>query len=392
MKKLSNTLGLVKRLCPFALVFAAILFGAGAAMAEEPIKIGAITSVSGPGSYLGGAEKEAITLMIDQYNKQGGVLGRKLELVLYDDATNPDRARTMMQRLLTQDNVSVVLGSSITPSSLAMEPLAARFGVPQITMAGARVLTDPVKKWLFSVTETDVMATRIMYNYMKTQGIDQIALLSSTSGFGRAARDVFLAEAEKYGIDIVADETYAKGDTDMTAQLTRIRANDEVQAIVNLDFGSQPSIVTRNHAALGIDAPLYQSHSMAAPEYPELAGPSSEGVLMPAPFMLVAEQLPEGSEERERAMNFRQLYQERYGKAPNAFAGFGHDAVLAAVEAIRRAGSAEPAAIRDALEEIDGLVGVTSVISYSADNHGGVVEESGLRMVKIKDGGFILLD
>lgn len=188
------------------------------------------------------------------------------------------------------------------------------------------------------------------------------------------------------------DESYANGDSDMTAQLTSIRGNSDVQAIINLDAGNQPAIVTRNHASLGIEALLYTSHSMVAPEFPSLAGKSSEGVRMNAASMLVAEQLPKGSTERELGMAFRKLYQDRYGHAPNSFAGYGHDALVLLIEAIRRAGTTDPAAIRDALEQTRDLVGVTSTLTFSPDNHGGVLEESNSRMVEIRDGGFVLIE
>ncbi|WP_437354509.1 ABC transporter substrate-binding protein, partial [Marinobacter adhaerens] len=320
------------------------------------------------------------------------VLGRPLELVLYDDATNPERARTMMQRLLTQDRVSAVIGGSITPSSLAMETLASRHGVPQITMAGARILTEPVKEWLFSVTESDVMSASVIYEHMKSEGINRIALLSSSAGFGRAARETFLDEAGKYNVEVVMDETYAKGDSDMTAQLTRIRGNADVQAIINLDAGNQPAIVVRNYVALGIDAPMYTSHSMAAPEFPSLAGQAAEGVRMNAPIMLVAEQLPQSSTEYKMGVAFRELYRERYGHVPNTFAGYGHDALLLLVDAIRRAESSDPVAIRDSLEQTRDLVGLTSTLTFAPNNHGGVFEQSSSRMVEIRDGGFVLID
>ena len=133
MKLQQSLMRLAKWARQTTLVVVAVLsFAAMPAMAEDPIRIGAVTSVTGPASYLGEPEKNALELMVDQVNQEGGVLGRELELILYDDATNPERARTMMQRLLTQDRVSAVIGSSITPSSLAMETLAARHGIPQI--------------------------------------------------------------------------------------------------------------------------------------------------------------------------------------------------------------------------------------------------------------------
>ncbi|OAN95422.1 hypothetical protein A8B84_18550 [Marinobacter sp. EhC06] len=376
-------------------VVAVLSFSAMPAMAEDPIRIGAVTSVTGPASYLGEPEKNALELMVEQVNQEGGVLGRPLELVLYDDATNPERARTMMQRLLTQDRVSAVIGGSITASSLAMETLASRHAVPQLSMAGARILSEPVKEWLFAIPESDVMSARVIYEHMKKSGISKIALVSSTAGYGRAAGEVFIEQAKRDdGIEIVMHETYAPGDTDMSAQLTRIRGNGDVQAILNLDAGNQPAILARNRAALGIEQPLYMSHSMAAPEFPALVGTTaSNGLLLPAPPIMIAEQLEERSDLRDVNMKFLKLYQDRYGHAPNTFAGIAHDAILVLVEAIRRAGSTKPAAIRDGVEQIQDLVGVNnSALAFGPDNHGGVFEESSMRMVEIREGRFVLID
>ncbi len=368
-------------------------FAAMPAMAEDPIRIGAVKSLTGPASYIGGPQGNTLELMVDQINQEGGVLGRELELILYDDATNPERARTMMQRLLTQDRVSAVIGASLTPTTLAMEPLAARHGILMISQAGSRVVVSPVRKWLFAVPESEELVANETYDHMVKNGIRKVALLSSTAGFGRSARQTYLESAEKYDrIEVVMDETFAEGDSDMTAQLTRIRGNAEVEAIILLDVGNEPAIIARNHAALGIEVPLYSTHGLAAPEFPALAGPAAEGMRIPSPAMLVAEQLPKGSTERDLGMAFRKLYQDRSGSEPNTFAGYAHDALLLLVDAIRRAGSTDPAAIRDSLEQTRDLVGVSRSYTYGPDNHGGLYKESGMRIVEIRNGGFVLID
>lgn len=363
------------------------------AFAADPLKIGVVTTSTGPGSYLGEAEEKTIKLMVEMLNKQGGVLGRSIELIHYDDGTNADRARTLMQRLVTEDQVSLVIGSSTTPNTLSMADVATRSKIPLISMAGAKVLTEPLKPWLFVIPENDVMALGVMFDHLAKHKLTNVALLSSTSGFGRAAREVALELSNKRGdVKIVADETYAAGDTDMSAQLTRIRGNGQVQAVINLDFGNQPAIVTRNHAALGIKAPLYLSHSTAAPKYPELAGPASEGARVAVPALMVVEQLPDSAPEKAKALEFRNLYQERYKEQPHGFHGYGYDALLVAVDAIKRASSTEGAALKDALEKTKGVAGVTGEYNYSAANHGGYVPKSKLRMTEIRNGKFVLID
>ena len=361
--------------------------------AADAVKIGVVTTSTGPGSYLGEAEEKTIKLMVETLNKQGGVLGRKIELVHYDDGTNADRARTLMQRLVTEDEVSLVIGSSTTPNTLSMADVATRNKVPLISMAGAKVLTEPLRPWLFVIPENDVMALGVMFDHLAKHKLNNVALLSSTSGFGRAAREVALELSAKRGdVKVVADETYAAGDTDMSAQLTRIRANGQVQAVINLDFGNQPAIVTRNHAALGIKAPLYLSHSTAAPKYPELAGPASEGARLAVPSLMVVDQLPDSAPEKAKALEFRTLYQERYKELPHGFHGYGYDGLLVAVDAIKRAGSTDGQALKDALEKTKGFPGVTGEYNYSATNHGGYVPKSKLHMTEIRNGKFVMID
>ena len=369
-----------------------LCFAAMPATAKDPVRVGVVTSVTGPASFLGDPASKALELMADQVNQEGGVLGRQLELILYDDASNPERARTMMQRLLTQDRVSVVIGSSVTANAMAMEKLAARHNVPQVAMVGGSIATDPTKKWLFTIPESGLVAAQVTYEHMKKNNVSKIALLSSNAGAGRAERLTYLDQAEKNNIEVVMDETYARGDSDMTAQLTRIRSNADVQAVINLDAGNQPAIVARNYMALDIDVPLYSLHSQAAPEFASLAGRAAEGVLVPGPAMVVAEQLPQGTPVREIAMRFRKLYQDRYDREPNMHAGYGHDALLVVVDAIRRAGGTDPGAIRDSLEQTHDLVGVTSTITYSPSSHGGVFEQRGMRLLEIRGGDFVLAD
>lgn len=384
--------GVVRRVLS-AMAGLSLVIGAVAAQAADPIKIGAITTSTGPGSYLGEAEEKALKLMVAQINKKGGVLGREIQLVHYDDGTNAERARALMQRLVTEDEVSVVIGSSTTPNTLSMADVATRSKIPLVSMAGAKAITDPVRPWVFAVPENDVMALGVMFDHLAKHKLTRVALLSSTSGFGRAAREGALELSKKRGdISIVVDETYAAGDTDMSAQLTRIRGNGQVQAIINLDFGNQPAIVTRNYAALGIKAPLYQSHAIAAPKYPELAGPSSEGVRVAVQPLLVVEQLPDSQPEKAKGLEFRKLVQERYNELPHGFHGYGYDALLVTVDAIARAGSTDKEAVRKALEQTRGVAGVTSQYTFSATNHGGMMPVSKLRMAEIRNKGFVLID
>ena len=169
-----------------------------------------------------------------------------------------------------------------------------------------------------------------------------------------------------YDIEIVADETYGPDDADMTVQLTRIRNTAGVETVVVADFGQGPAIVTRNYAQLGIDLPMYQSHGVASDAFIGLAGDAAEGVRLPGTALLIADILPEADPQREVVQAYKAAYVERFGEEPSTFAGYAYDAFQLLVNAIREAGSSDPAAIRDALEQTSGYVGVTGEFKHVA--------------------------
>ena len=223
---------------------AALLAVATAAQAQAPIRIGAFLSVTGPAAFLGDPEQKTLELYVERLNAAGGVLGRRLELVSYDSGGDAEKARTFAKRLIEQDRVDVIVGGSTTGETMAVVPLAEAAGMPFISLAGAVVIVEPVKKWVFKTPHTDRMACDKIFVDMKARGVAKAALISGSGGFDKSMRGQCLAVAKNHGIAIVADETYGAGDTDMTAQLTKIKNAAGVQAVLNAGFGQGPAIVT----------------------------------------------------------------------------------------------------------------------------------------------------
>lgn len=384
---------MLKRLLPAAALSAVMIGLPIQGMAnDDPIRIGSFLSVSGPASYLGDPQKKTLELFIERINEDGGVLGRELEWQYYDDAGAANEARTFARRLIAQDRSDLVIGGTTTGATMAAAELFQRQQVPLISLAGAVTVIDPVKEWVFKTPETDRMAARQVFADMQQRGISKIGLISGTGGFGASGREQAHAVADEFGIEIVMDETYSPDDSDMTAQLTRIRGNEEVEAIFNFDFGQAPAIVTRNYADLGIERPLYQSHGVASEGYLDLAGSAAEGVRLPVSPILVAELLPDEDPQKAPAMEYLEAYEAEYGEKPSAFGGYSYDALMLAVDAIERAGSAEPQAVRDALESTSDFEGVTGTFNMSPEDHMGLDIETSFRMVEIKDGTWSLLD
>ena len=168
---------------------AALAFGAGLpALAADPIKIGAVLSVTGPAAFLGDPELKTMQLYVERINKAGGVLGRQIQLVHYDDGTDAGKANSFAKRLIDDDKVDVIVGGTTTGSTMSMVPLVEKAEIPFISLAGAVVIIDPVKKWVFKTPHTDRMAAEKVFEDMKKRGLTKIALISDTGGFGASGK------------------------------------------------------------------------------------------------------------------------------------------------------------------------------------------------------------
>lgn len=380
----------VRRLATAAGVAAAsLLAGAPAAFAQEPIRIGAFLSVTGPASFLGDPELKTLEMQIEAINAAGGVLGRKLQLVSYDDAGDAEKARTFAKRLIEQDKVDVIVGGSTTGATMAAVPLAEAGGVPFISLAGAVVIIEPVKKWVFKTPHTDRMACDKIFVDMKARGFTKAALISGAGGFDKSMRAECLKVAPNHGVAIVADETYGAADTDMTAQLTKIKGSG-AQAVLNAGFGQGPAIVTRNHKQVGVGLPLYQSHGVASKEYIKLSGDAAEGVRLPAAALLVADLLAAADPQKPVVTNYRNAFEAKYKAEVSTFGGHAYDGLMLAVNAMKAARSTDKAKVRDAIEATKGYVGTGGVVNMSATDHMGL-DLSAFRMLEVKGGTWSLV-
>ena len=347
------------------------------------IKIGAVLSVTGPAGYLGDPELKTLQLYIERINSAGGVLGRKLALVHYDDASEAGKANNFGKRLLESDKVDLIIGGTTTGATMSIAPLVDKAGVPFISLAGGVVVVEPVKKWVFKTPHTDRMAAEKVFADMKAHGITKVGLLSETSGFGQSGRKETLAVASKYGIEIVADETYGAKDSDVTAQLTKMKGAAGLQALFVFGLGQGPAVVTKNVAQLGIKLPHYQSHGVASDEYLKLSGSAAEGVRLPSPALLIAEALPAGDPQKAVVSGYFKAYKDRYKEEPSTFGGYAYDALMIAVDAIKRAGSTDGEKLRTAIEQTKGYLGVTGAFNLSATDHMGL-DLSAFRMLQVK--------
>jgi branched-chain amino acid transport system substrate-binding protein len=356
----------------------------------EPIKIGSILSVSGSAAFLGDPELKTLQLYVERINAEGGVLGRQLELVHYDDESDANKANGFAKRLIESDHVDLIVGGTTTGSTMAMVPLVEKAELPFISLAGAVVVIEPVKKWVFKTPHTDRMAAEKIYEDMKTRGLTKIGLLSETSGFGQSGRKEAQATAGKFGVTLVADETYGPKDTDVTAQLTKIKNTPGVQAVLVFGLGQGPAVVTKNFSQLGMGLPLYQSHGVASQQYIKLSGTASEGVRLPAAALLVTDKLPGNDPQKSVVTAYEQAFKTRYNVEVSTFGGHAYDGLMIAINAIKRAGSVDKEKVRAAIESTHNYVGTSGVVNMSDTDHLGL-DLSAFRMIEVKNGDWSIV-
>jgi branched-chain amino acid transport system substrate-binding protein len=367
----------------------ALAFCALSAFAADPIKIGSVLSVTGPAAFLGDPELKTLQMYVEDINKKGGVLGRPLQLVHYDDGSDASKANGFAKRLIDDDKVDVLVGGTTTGSTMSIAPLVEKAGVPFISLAGAVVIIEPVKKFVFKTPHTDRMAAEKVFEDMKKRNITKVALFSETSGFGQSGKKEAEGVAAKYGITLVANETYGPKDTDMSPQLTKIKNTAGVQAVFIFGLGQGPAIATKNYKQLSVNLPLYHAHGVASEEFIKLAGPAAEGVRLPAAALLVANKLAANDPQKPVATAYAKAFTEKWKTDVSTFGGHAYDGLMIAVDAIKRAGGTDKAKVRDAIEATKGYVGTGGVVNMSATDHMGL-DLSAFRMLEIKNGDWTI--
>ena len=361
------------------------------ALAQQTVKIGSVLSVTGPASFLGEPEDKTLRMYVDKINAAGGVNGKKIELIIYDDGGDANKARTFATRLIEDDKVVAMAGGSTTGSTMAMIPVFEEAQVPFISLAGAVEIIDPVRKYVFKTPHTDKMACEKIFENLKARKLTNIAMISGTDGFGASMKAQCTKVAPNYDIKIVTEESYGPRDSDMTGQLTKIKNTPGVQAVVNPGFGQGPAIVTRNYAQLGMTAtPLYQSHGVASKSFIELAGAAADGVRLPAAALLVGDKLPDSDPQKKVVVDYKKAYEDGTKSPVSTFGGHAYDGLMILVEAMKRANSTDPKKVRDEIEKTKGFVGTGGIVNMTPTDHLGL-DLSAFRMLEIKGGDWTLI-
>jgi branched-chain amino acid transport system substrate-binding protein len=379
---------MMRLLSAVSIAVSAVLCASISIAAPGTIKIGALFSVTGPPSFLGEPERNSARMVVDEINAKGGIKGKKIELVIYDTTGDATKAVQAANRLIKEDKVVAIIGPSTTGESMAVIPVAEKEQIPLISCAAGSKITDPLKKWVFKTAQNDGLAVAKIYENLNRKKISKVAIITVSDGFGSSGREQLKANAAKFGIQVVEDVTYGPKDTDMTAQLTKIRSS-QAQALICWGTNPGPAVIAKNVKQLGIKLPLFMSHGVSSKKFIELAGDAAEGIILPSGRVIVSDVLSSSDKQKKNLIAFVKDYQNHYKSEGDHFGGHAWDAVMILKGAIERGGET-PSAIRDALEKTVNFAGIGGIFNYSAADHAGLNKDAFV-LVEIKNRDWALV-
>jgi len=359
-----------------------------AAAEKEPLKVGALLAVTGPASFLGAPEARTLELLVEELNAKGGVDGRRIQLVLKDTGGSPEKAVSFAKQLIEEEQVFAIIGPATSGETMQVKPIAEEGRTILISCAAAEVIVNPVAPHVFNVAPKDRYAAEMIFRQMKKLGIRKIGLLSSNTGFGKAGKEQVEKGAAAAGVELAANEVYDKGATDLTAEVTKLKAAG-VQAILNWSIEPAQAIVIKNARQIGMTVPIFQSHGFANIQYARTAGAAAEGVMFPASRIVVADALPAKHPQKPVVTAYKAAYEARYKEDVSTFGGHAWDSLQILVRAVKEAGL-DREKVRAAIENMKGYVGTAGVFNYSPADHNGLTIDA-FAMLTVKDGKFVML-
>jgi len=354
------------------------------------IKVGAILAATGPASFLGGPEARTLEMLVEEVNAKGGINGNRIELIIKDSAASPEKAISFTKQLIEEEKVLAIIGPSTSGETMKIKNICEQAKTPLLSCGAAEVIVNPVASYVFKTPQKDSFAVKKIYMEMNKMGIKKIAVLAGNTGFGKAGKGQLLKIAPEFGIEVVEVEVYDKRSNDLSAVVAKIKANKDVQAVINWSIVPAQAIVPKNMRQAGWDVPLFQSHGFGNIKYVEAAGAAAEGIIFPAGRLLIADTLPAGNPQKEILMNYIKNYEAKFKEPASTFGGHAYDAFTILMAAIAEGGN-DRDKVRSAIENMKNFAGTGGVFSFSREDHNGL-DIDAFQMMTVKNGKFVAYD
>ena len=369
-----------------------LAFVAGVAQAE--ITVGVNVSATGPAASLGIPEKNTFALMPTTIG------GEKVNYIILDDASDTTTAVKNLRKMISEDKIDVVLGSTISPNSLAMIDVVAEAGVPMISMAASSRIVEPVddkRRWVFKTPQNDAQMSTAIVEHMINAGVKTVAFIGFADAYGEGWWQQFSAIAEARKLKVVGNERYNRADTSVTGQVLKI-VSARPDAVLIAGSGTPAALPQKALKERGFSGKIYQTHGVANNDFLRVCGKDCEGTFLPAGPVLVADQLPDSNPVKKSAMTYITKYEAAHGKGSvSTFGAHAWDTGLllqAAVPvALKKGKPGTPEfrkALRDALESEKEVVGTDGVFNMTATDHFGL-DARGRVLIRVDNGGYKLL-
>jgi branched-chain amino acid transport system substrate-binding protein len=357
---------------------------------KAPYKIGAVLSVTGAQAALGEPEQNVIKMELKRINDAGGINGRQLDVVIADDASDVDKAVAATTRLIEQEKVLAIIGSTGTGQTMQMRGEIDKAKITQMSLAGGLVVTGQFDPLVFQTPWSNALVAPVTLEYLKSKGYGKVGLITEDTTFGKDGRQLINTDAATYGLTVVADEVFKPTDVDMTAQLTVIKGKAP-DVVLMWSSVAASAIVPKTMAQLNMKTPLVGSHGIASQAFVTGAGPAAEGITMFAGKILAPDAYGVGSEGYKVATSFIDRYKAAYGQPPGStFAGHAYDGLYLVVEAMKRLPADFTAAqLRDEIEKTKDWQGIGGKFTFSPTDHNGMTKTDLVRYV-VSGGAWVL--
>ncbi|CAZ90127.1 putative ABC-type branched-chain amino acid transport systems, periplasmic component [Thiomonas arsenitoxydans] len=377
------------------IILAAAISLAATSAAWADIKVGVVLSETGPAASLGIPEKKTVELFPKD------IAGQKMDYVFMNDGSDPTSAVKAAKKLIDEDKVDVIIGSSITPNSLAMVDVVGGAKVPNISLAAGRNIVFPVegnRLWVFNTPQTTGLMARAVVKNMAQNKFKTVAYIGFDDAYGQDWYNNFAKECEAAGIKIVANESYNRTATSVTGQALHI-LTAKPQAVLIGASGTPAVLPERTLKQVGYKGQIYQTHGVANPDFLRVCGSDCNGTILPVSPGVVAAQLPPDSPIKQSAMRYADAYDKAYGKNQlSQFSANAWDAGTLLEHAIPVAlKKAQPsdvvafrAALRDAIEGLKNVAGADGIYNMSPTDHNGL-DDRAVAMVRIENGAWKML-